>query len=102
MLATQVEDMFGLHHGTLRSIVEGKTARIPHIDPWGLINVTYLVVQYLDEKAESLSSTDWRRAQRLKTTASKITELFNECSPIPVQRSQLDGPTDMIRPIRER
>ena len=94
--------MVGLYHGTLRSIVECKTGTIPRISRWELINATYLVVQYLYEKAESMSREKWDSVQRLNATASKITELFNECILIPEQRSKLDGPTDMIRPKSER
>ena len=95
-LATQVGKLLGLRHGTLRSIARGKAARAVQVNHRDLCNTTFLIVQHLYEKAESMPRKEWRRARRLEADASEITRLFNESSLIPGRRSQLDGPTGVL------
>ena len=100
-LIKQVENLCGLRHPTLNSLLSGTISRISRADIYGLNKAVYLTVQYLYEKAERVRRINPHRAMRLIATAHEITRLNNESFTIPFERARLDGPTELIRPKSE-
>ena len=100
-LTRKVEDLAGLRHGTLRSILSGCPARQSRSSTYGLPRAVRLIVQYLYEMSAEAAPSSPRRAAALVSDAEEITKLNAECHHIPGP-DRLDGPTDMIRPKRGR
>lgn len=100
-ITKRFEQIAHLEHATLARLSAGQLDRLPRVDPQGLTDALFLVVQYLYEEAERLRTTNWRKAERLSQQAKKLTQLHNAAFLIPTQRSQLDGPTEAITGRKE-
>ena len=96
-LTDSVENLAGLRHGTLRSILSGCPARQSRSSTYGLHHAIRLIVQYLYEMSAEAAPSSPRRAAALVSDAEEITKLNAEYHLIPGPE-QPDGATSDIRP----